>query len=277
LNRINKIGIGTVQFGLPYGINNTFGQTKEDEVKIILQIASKHGIKYLDTAHAYGDSEIVLGNQVLNNFNIVSKFNAKTNQAFYLQLNETLTRLKTNSLYGYLAHSVQNLADNPHLIQALNETKSKGIVKKIGCSFNHSSEIELINRLGFKPDLIQIPYNIFDNRFKQYAIKAKEWNCEVHSRSSFLQGLFFCNTQQLHPYFEPLVNDINNLQGLGEHLINMLLSYCVNQPFIDIVVVGVNNALQLEQNINDINTLIEFDYPNFQFDESLITPSEWPK
>ena len=78
MNGINKIGLGTVQFGLPYGINNTYGQTQEVEVKVILQIASKNGITILDTAHAYGNCETILGKQDLNKFNIVSKFNAKT-------------------------------------------------------------------------------------------------------------------------------------------------------------------------------------------------------
>ena len=277
MNSDIKIGLGTVQFGLPYGINNLYGQTTKEEVGIILQTAAEIGITIIDTAHAYGNSESVLGEQNLMPFDIVSKFTANTPNGLNKQLDDSLRLLNTKYIYAYLSHSVENLIENPQLIHTLNELKQKSIVTKIGCSFNHSSEVEMIQRIGFKPDLIQIPFNIFDNRFKEYAIQAKEWNCEVHSRSSFLQGLFFCNTQQLHPFFTPLKNDIDKLQMFGDNLVNMLLSYCVNQPFIDVVVIGVNNAIQLEQNINVLNTAIEYDFTNYQFDEPLITPSEWLK
>lgn len=275
--RNKKIGIGTVQFGLQYGIKNVYGQTSKEEVKKILKIASEKGITIIDTAHAYGISESVLGEQNLSQFDIVSKFTANTSDSLNEQLHDSLKRLNKTSIYAYLSHSVENLIKNPCLIHTLNKLKEKSIVTKIGCSFNHSREIEMIQRIGFKPDLIQIPFNIFDNRFKEYAIQAKEWNCEVHSRSSFLQGLFFCNTQQLHPFFTPLIKDIDKLQMFGDNLVNMLLSYCANQPFIDVVIIGVDNSIQFEQNINVLCTPIVYDFINFQFDEPLITPSEWVK
>ena len=70
----NKLGLGTVQFGLPYGISNANGQTSAEEVKAILQAAAQHGISLLDTASAYGNAEAVLGKNDLRNFRIVSKY-----------------------------------------------------------------------------------------------------------------------------------------------------------------------------------------------------------
>jgi aryl-alcohol dehydrogenase-like predicted oxidoreductase len=161
LSRNNKIGLGTVQFGLPYGINNLYGQTTKEEVGIILQTAAEKGITIIDTARAYGNSESVLGEQNLNQFDIVSKFTANASDGLNEQLADSLRRLNTKCMYAYLSHSVENLIENPQLIDTLNELKQKSIVTKIGCSFNHSSEVEMIQRIGFKPDLIQIPFNIF--------------------------------------------------------------------------------------------------------------------
>lgn len=273
--RNTKLGLGTVQFGLEYGIRNSYGQTSKKEVKKILYKAKDEGITILDTAHAYGTSESVLGEHDLSQFNIVTKFTANTSDDLNEQLTDSLKRLNTKSIYAYLSHSVEALINNKQLINTLNELKQKRLVKKIGCSFNHIGEIEMIQRIGFEPDLIQIPFNIFDNRFKEYAIRAKEWNCEVHSRSTFLQGLFFCNTQQLPPFFNPLKKDIDKVQLFGENLANMLLTYCINQSFIDVVVVGVNNSAQLEQNLKVLRNPMKYEFTGFQFDESLITPSEW--
>ena len=37
MNCVNKLVLGTVQFGLDYGINNQFGQVHQDEVGQILR------------------------------------------------------------------------------------------------------------------------------------------------------------------------------------------------------------------------------------------------
>jgi len=60
----SKIVLGTVQFGLDYGINNIHGQVSEDESFSILKFAWEHGIDTLDTAHSYGNSEKVIGNYI---------------------------------------------------------------------------------------------------------------------------------------------------------------------------------------------------------------------
>ena len=56
-----KLALGTVQFGLPYGITNQQGQVPSDEVARMLKLAAASGIDTLDTASTYGTSESVLG------------------------------------------------------------------------------------------------------------------------------------------------------------------------------------------------------------------------
>jgi aryl-alcohol dehydrogenase-like predicted oxidoreductase len=51
----------------------------------------------------------------------------------------------------------------------------------------------------------------------------------------------------------------------------------VNQDFIDVVIIGVNNSKQLKQNITALKNTKEYHFNSYQFDEHLITPSEWPK
>ena len=57
----SKIALGTVQFGLKYGIGNIKGRTNSVEVSKILDSAYSHGVRVVDTAQAYGESEKVLG------------------------------------------------------------------------------------------------------------------------------------------------------------------------------------------------------------------------
>ena len=56
-----KIAIGAVQFGLDYGVSNTYGKTSRYEALKILDYANSKGIKFIDTASSYGNSEETIG------------------------------------------------------------------------------------------------------------------------------------------------------------------------------------------------------------------------
>ena len=68
-----KLALGTVQFGLNYGIANEVGQISVKQASEILAVAKNEDIDLLDTAIAYGESETVLGKVGVTNFKIVSK------------------------------------------------------------------------------------------------------------------------------------------------------------------------------------------------------------
>ena len=51
--------LGTVQFGMKYGINNRQGQPSMNDSVEMIKYAVDNGVKYIDTARAYGDAELV--------------------------------------------------------------------------------------------------------------------------------------------------------------------------------------------------------------------------
>jgi len=277
-NTNSKIGIGTVQFGIPYGISNKHGQTPEAEVKLILNYAKEDGIDVLDTASAYGNSEKVLGKNDLSAFKITSKFLLQNDQcSISQQLKESLQNLNVNSLYGYMAHRPMEVVDNPGLWDQLIQLKEQGSIKKIGFSFNEVYEIENILTLELIPDIIQVPYNYFDNRFEPYIIELKKLGCEIHARSPFLQGLFFTDTQALSDYFSDVKPIIEKLQKLGDNLSGMLLKYCTEKPFIDKVIFGVNTLYQLKENVKGIAHAGILPLNTKRISNLILIPSKWPK
>ena len=58
---ISALSLGTVQLGMNYGINNATGKPDAETSNAILNLAAENGINVLDTAGAYGDSELVIG------------------------------------------------------------------------------------------------------------------------------------------------------------------------------------------------------------------------
>ena len=43
MNALNRLALGTVQFGMPYGVANTSGRVAEVEAKHIIKFASSMG------------------------------------------------------------------------------------------------------------------------------------------------------------------------------------------------------------------------------------------
>jgi aryl-alcohol dehydrogenase-like predicted oxidoreductase len=277
-NPVSKIGLGTVQFGIPYGISNKLGQTPEAEVISILKYAKETGIDVLDTATAYGASEKVLGKNNLNGFKIISKFILQENgKNLSEQLDTTLKSLNISSIYGYLAHRPMDIVNNPKNWDALNDFKKKGIIKKTGFSFNEVNEIEMILSKNIIPNIIQVPYNYIDNRFEVYMKDLKTEGCEINTRSTFLQGLFFVDIKKLNPFFDEVKPLIQSLQEHYSNLPSVLLKYCTEKPFIDKVIIGVNTLEQLKKNIAGINKAETLKTINFEISETIKIPSKWPK
>lgn len=274
---IQKIGLGTVQFGIPYGISNKAGQTPPKEVKKILYTAREKKIQLIDTASAYGNAEEVLGQNNLSSFKVVSKFMPpESGDSVSDQLKHSLDDLKISSVYGYLAHRPTHLAENVSVWEELKALKEKDLVQHIGVSLNEPDELKALLEKKITPDIIQVPFNYFDRRFKDLMISLKEDGCEVHSRSAFLQGLFFMDIDQLDSYFESLFPLLKNLQQNVKHLPGALLNFVLSQPFIDRVIIGVENQKQLIQNLESLSTDSTLPELTEKIPESILVPSNWP-
>jgi aryl-alcohol dehydrogenase-like predicted oxidoreductase len=274
-----KIALGTVQFGQKYGISNRTGQTRFDEAAKILDLARSRQIHFLDTAPSYGSAEEILGQSNLSGFQIVSKFMPEeSGGTLNQQLEKTLQKLNRTFLHGYLAHRPPSLIADPSQWTTLLKLKDEGKVKKIGYSVNHPDEIKQLLSLGMNPDVIQTPYNYFDTRYVPLLRDLKKHGCEVHVRSTYLQGLLLMAPETLSPFFASIVEPLKDLQRKhAKDLPATLLNNSLSQDFIDFVVLGVETASQLNDNLKDLGqsqTLAAF---SGTVPEEILTPSLWPK
>lgn len=282
----SKIALGSAQFGLDYGISNRSGRVPLDEVKQIIEVASLFGIDTIDTAYAYGKSESILGKVNINGWKVISKLPGKLQDNFEVRrfLNESLERLNLESLYGYLVHDVEDLFQDKSLWDRLNSLKAKNLVRKIGVSAYEPEEIEKLMANGVIPDIVQIPFNILDTRFDPLCEELRKKGCEIHSRSTFLQGVFFCPIEKLGIYFDPIKPFLDLLLKKypdKKKRAGILLSYVLNQNNIDKVVIGVESKNQLMTNIKfSQNDIIDEEIKSWanknEFDETILMPNNWP-
>jgi aryl-alcohol dehydrogenase-like predicted oxidoreductase len=274
-----KIGVGTVQFGMDYGIANKNGRTTFEQVKRILEYCRQAGILYLDTASSYGLSEAALGEAGVSDFRVVSKFMPPSaSEALENQFQHTLSKLRLDSLYGYLAHRPLELLENKKHWGILENLKEKGKILKIGFSLNSLKELDRLISAGMIPDLVQVPYNYLDRRFEAQLIQLKELSCEVHSRSTFLQGLFFVSPMDLSDHFKAIKEFIAGLQyKYGDQLPSALLKFVYDSPLIDIVIMGVDSLNQLQANLAMLRDAPVLSDKTPTFSENILVPSNWPK
>lgn len=274
----NKIGLGTVQFGLPYGISNAGGQTTAAEVQNILKCAAENGISFLDTASAYGNAETVLGKNDLSAFNIVSKYiSIAPGKSIEDQLQQSLEHLQVKNLYGYLAHRPVEILNDTAQWNTLKALQEKGLVKKIGFSLNTTEELQALLDKDFIPNLVQVPYNYLDNRFEDLMKQLKEKDCEIHTRSAFLQGLFFRDIHTLPSFFDAVKPVIQSVQQQTKNISGALLQYVISKSFIDKVIIGVETSAQLQQNLDQLSKAVELPACPTTAPGHIVQPANWPK
>lgn len=295
MNLNNKIGLGTVQFGLNYGINNTAGQVNKDAARNIVNEYYK-AVKppVFDTAAAYGNSEEVLGEifkelNIHSNSLIISKFSKKVTTAAQLKASfqNTIDKLQVKQLYAFMAHDANTVIEHPEIYSELIGYKKNGYIQKTGVSVYYPEQVQWFISHKIRLDIIQIPYNIFDRRFEPFLEQFKNEGIEIHTRSAFLQGLFFKNINSLPSHFDLVKNKIGDLQNIAKSinlsLNKLLLIFCLHQKFIDKVIIGVDSEEHLHDNMiteNDINKFnkiaakIDFKEP---VNDEIILPFNWPK
>lgn len=275
----NRLALGTVQFGLDYGISNSEGKPVLSEVSKILDLAQEKGISFLDTANAYGDAENIIGELNNDRFNIVTKFSLK-NEINSIQnlFSNGLDRLKTKSVYGLLAHRPMEVVDNPTIWEMMSTFKNSSKVDKIGFSFDSPEEYYAVIDKAFYPDLVQVPFNYLDDRFAEIIKELKVNGCEIHVRSAFLQGLFFTKPSHLHSFFNEVKDLIVELQSdYGDTLAAALLRYVLDNPDIDKVVLGVQNTFQLQNILDLLLSAPKLKKLDQNINKKILQPSVWPK
>jgi len=275
---MSKLVLGTVQFGLQYGVNSA-GRPSQEAVIDILKEALNGGITTLDTSSAYGNSEEILGECIasLGKFKIVSKY-PKGETHVSEMFNSSLAHLNVDRLYGYLLHHFEVYKNNPTVWDDFVALKESGKVQKIGFSLYSPKELEFIIGNGSPFDLIQVPFNIFDKKFLPYMKELHEKGVEIHVRSTFLQGLFFKDRNALPEKLLPLkkyllqLDDFSRKSGLS--ISEIALNYNLQNPYIDGVLIGVDNVEQLQMNLNSVRkTPIDIEIEVKE--QELLNPVNW--
>lgn len=292
-----KLGLGTVTFGLNYGISNTCGKTPPFAVRRILSAAWEAGIRLIDTAPHYGNSEEIIGKSLPRtySFQIVTKvpafgkerFDAGDGKTLRETFRTSLRRLRQERLKGLLLHNADELfrPGGEILYQAASSVVQEGLVAKLGVSVYTREQIERV-LANYPIGLIQVPVNIFDHRLIDSGL-LKELHAqgvEIHARSPFLQGIIFMEPGSLGSFFASMQPQLarfhQELKYRGIRPVTAALAFLMAIEEIDTIIIGVNTLEQLVSNMRDYEEAksVHLDFCQFKVDnETVINPILWPQ
>lgn len=286
---VQRLVLGTAQFGLAYGINNESGKPTSASVAEILLEAANAGITALDTAAAYGDSETVLGAQLAEcswKFDLITKISAATRANVTQQVDSSLARLRQPTVYGVLFHDFGALQRHPEAYDALLEAKAAGRTTCVGVSLYHPWQAEWLLDKGWPLDIVQVPFSVLDQRFAPLLPDLARKGVQVHVRSAFLQGLLLRNPTTLSPFFAPLRLKLELVHQMAAEiqvpLAAALLLFAAYTPGVARAVIGVDSSVNLRENlaaaqyVPTIGTLHAAFRPLAENTDTYILPYTWP-
>ncbi len=280
-----KLGLGTVQFGQAYGVSNTQGQVPVAEVQTILTHAAQAGVSVLDTAAGYGEAERVLGALASENkpFRIVTKTISIKNgiDAVMARARQSVQTLERRPVDLLMVHAAGELvgSDGDRLWNALLALRDEGLFGGIGISAYVADEPAAL-AVRFRPAAMQVPFSVLDQRLLANGAltRLQELGVEVHARSLFLQGLLFVPSEKLPPKLKHIGPKLDAVRArLGAKPLDMALAFVLERPEIDVAVVGVTRAAELDEIIAAAaKPAPTVDWKTCALDDEVVlTPSLW--
>jgi len=211
-----SLGLGTVQWGMRYGVANIAPRASAGEINAILRLAIKEGVCTLDTASLYGEAESILGRFDIGGFKVITKtpkfsgdFISERNRPRLIETFErSLAKLSLDAVYGLLIHDAGDLLlpGAEKIILDLECLKTWKKVSKIGVSVYNKDQLDAVLNV-ITPDIVQIPLSPLDQRFLRDGSLEEmvSRGIEIHVRSVFLQGLLLMPLDTIPKYFSPIM------------------------------------------------------------------------
>ena len=296
---LSQMMLGTVQFGMPYGIANQTGQPEYRDVVAIIDAAVTGGVNCFDTAAAYGQSEEILG-RALKELRIgpmvtlVTKVRPLTTEelanprlaesAIQASIELSLQRLQLDCLPIVLFHR----ECDAKFFDVVEKLRSEGKLQHFGVSCGNTPGAAADFASTGLVTALQIPATIVDHRHFRSGImqESASRNIAIFIRSVYLQGLLAMPVDTIPDKLRGIIPERERLTSIAEDsglsLMELALRYILSLPGITSVLTGVETREQVEQNLltfasgrlsDDILSAIHQDVT--ELPEVIMTPSMW--
>lgn len=286
-----ELTLGTVSFGLKYGVANSFRQVEQHEALQIIDLALKAGILAFDTATAYGDAESILGQATRNMTEVrvntkLSEHDCMSASTIVESVRRSLGRVGHDEFEAVLIHNPATLfrGDQREIKMGLQDVINLGLSKAIGFSAYGEDEVIMAKELFPELTVFQLPENICDQRsFNSRALMELAQNGNTFSvRSIFLQGVLLMNLENIPRGLSSLHNEVRDFRAyLKSHrkdAVEACIGYAKTIPWASQLVVGANSVEQLRELTRVFHLDVRENYSDApRISENWLDPRTWPQ
>ncbi len=298
---VSKIGLGTVEIGIPYGIGPV-SLPSEQEAITILKNAVEMGITYIDTARGYGLAEERIGKSgITKNSNVVigtkcGQFLKNEPNLSPIELEQRIREeidISRKNLDQEVLQLVQfhneleDYADFSIIIEIFQKLLHEQKIMQAGVAVRGEEAALAALSTGFFKTM-QIAYSIADQRMAPLVLpEAKKKDVGIINRSVLLKGALTNAREKLHPNLTALRETSDKAAAIahqaGMDLPTLALRFVASNPAVSTILIGTTQSHHLQSAIEAISLgklpeimLQELGSLGIT-DTNQIDPAKWPK
>jgi aryl-alcohol dehydrogenase-like predicted oxidoreductase len=294
------LALGTAQLGQPYGIANRSGQPDEKTAHAILDVAWRAGIRHVDTAQAYGESETIIGRYLHRNFaaaaagmRVITKLRPDLDSTHAAEVQASLqsswARLGHRPVWGVLLHREELLQHwDGCLGESLREWRARGRIQHLGVSvYSEEGMAKAIEAPDI--EIIQAPLSPLDRRMQRagLVVGAEIAGKKLFARSVLLQGLIALEPREAIRRLPIAADAVRRLAGFCARRDidrrEFAIGYARHLAPSALLVIGSETPAQVRDNCemvsksgNPAQLSEEWDNEWPADDPVLVNPSRWP-
>ncbi|MEJ7780396.1 MAG: aldo/keto reductase [Daejeonella sp.] len=271
---VSEIAFGGVEIGIPYGIgiNSQADMLSRDKAISLLHEALDKGVNFFDTARIYGESESIMGEAFHDRREKVvlsTKCNhfrdpnggkipsyATLKKTIETSLEESFKNLQTDYVDSFMLHQADlEILNNDDVKEIFLSLKSAGKVRAIGASTYTSDETKRAIDTGW--DIIQLPFNMMDQRHEENFRQAEENGVGIVIRSVLMKGLLSGKGRDLHTALQDVENHIKKYHQLLSPQIpdvsTLATKFALSFKEISSVLVGIDRPEYLDKALTAVD------------------------
>ncbi|MDF9798950.1 aryl-alcohol dehydrogenase-like predicted oxidoreductase [Catalinimonas alkaloidigena] len=267
---VSEVAFGGVEIGIPYGIGiaSESDMITEKEAIHLLHTALDEGINFFDTARLYGKSENIMGKAFLDRRNqavIASKCvyikDEKGNIPDYPQLKKliessldaSLKALQTDYIDIYMLHQAdEEIITHEGVCSIFEDLVQSGKIRAKGASVYSSEQTQTAIATGHW-DMIQLPFNLMDQRQADTFSAAKEAGVGIVVRSVLFKGILSERSKNLHPALKKVEAHIKNYQSFVDDtfpdLPTLASKFALSFEEVSSILVGIDRMEYLRKSL----------------------------
>jgi aryl-alcohol dehydrogenase-like predicted oxidoreductase len=294
------VGLGTAALAVPYGAPGVERSAPaRRQASRVLRTAVERGVRIVDTAPAYGESETLVGRILGANEGCLLATKLLTPAAGWgaLSVSETRAHVRASAVASLRAlrrervdllqvhNADRELVRRGGVADALLELRAEGLVEWIGASvYGEAAALAVIESPAF--DAVQVAYSALDRRPERRVLPAaSSRGTAVFARSLLLRGVLSPAGRGLGGPFTALAAGAEKVRSAlrvsWDELPGAAAAFVATRPEVTCALLGPRDELELIALLDQMERFEEVaiaaSLPAVELTEWLLDPSRWPQ